>query len=87
MSKRRKAQTGGTRTNTLLSMSNLKEFTVNEGDQVQKDLKQLQAMEEAAEKHAQSKSGKRDRNKYPNNQLDKQLNFDKYFVEKARERK
>ena len=44
-------------------------------------------MEQAAEKHAESNSVRRDRNKYPNNQLDQQLNFDNYFAEKARERK
>ncbi len=68
-------------------MSNLKQFAVDESEQLQKELKQLQVMEQAAEKHAESNSVRRERNKYPNNQLDQQLNFDKYFAEKARERK
>ncbi len=68
-------------------MSNLKQFAVDEQDQLQREMRELRAMEEAAEKHALSNSVRRDRNTYPNNQLDQQLNFDKYFSEKARERK
>ena len=52
MLKRRKAQTGASRTNTLLSMSNLKQFAVDEQDQLQREMRELRAMEEAAEKHA-----------------------------------
>ena len=47
----------------------------------------MNVIEQAAEKHAESNSVRRDRNKYPNNQLEQQLNFDKYFSEKARERR
>lgn len=70
MIRRRKAQTGAARTNTLLSMSNLKQFAVDEKEQLQKEIRELQIMEAAAEKHAESTSVRRDKNKYPNNQLD-----------------
>ena len=69
MSKRRKAQTGSSRTNTLLSMSNLKQFAVDEETQVKKDMQEMNQIEQVAEKVSESTSVRRDSNKYPNNQL------------------